>query len=98
MINVSYEQKVKELDMLVGFALDSVPEEYKEDLLLLDDKIFNCDYEYTKDELEDDVNFLYEKCYLIPAFELPLEVIEEDEFSHRKYLYSRAGSFRRDIH
>lgn len=86
MINVSYDEKVKELDRLVGFGINSVPEEYIEDLYLLDNKLHDSDYQYTKEELEDDINFLYEKCYLIPMFELPLEEIDRDIFLHRKYL------------
>lgn len=94
MINASYEQKLKELDTLVGFGMDSVPDEYKDDLWLFDDKIYNSDIEYTREEIEEELNHLYEKCYLIPSFEFPLEELDKDEIYFRKYFYSRTGNYK----
>ena len=96
LINLPHEEKLKQLDMLVGFGTDSIPEEYKNELFILHDKIFNSDKsdkQYSKAEIEDKINYLYEKCYLIPSFEFPLDEIDKDDFLHRKYFYSRTSNY-----
>ena len=76
LINATYEEKVKELSLLRGYGFSQVADEYKEELELLDDKIWNSGNAYTHEELEEEVNYLYERCFLIPLFSIPFKEID----------------------
>ena len=61
---------------MCGYGANSIPQEYKEAFYILDDKIWNSGQRYTKQELKEEVDFIYEKCILIPMFTIPLEELD----------------------
>lgn len=80
MINTTYDKKVWKIAMIGRYGRDSIPLEYKDDLYILDDKIWNSGIDYPQEELEREVDFIYEKCCLIPLFTFPLELLDEYPF------------------